>query len=322
MKRLQLGEQLPLSTPYSLHAFVSYYCNFKCNYCLHSLSQEKLNTMGFKKQFMSFDIFKKAVDDMKRFPQKLKALIFAGHGEPLMNKDIVKMVDYAKQQNIAERIEIVTNGSLLTPKLSDELISAGLDRLRISLQGVTGKKYKEVTEKDIDFEKFVENIAYFYKSKTACEVSIKIIDIALENGTEKEKFYDIFSKISDTLNLEFVIPFVNEIDYSDFETDFSKCKMGNDGKSKICSMPFYMLALSPEGNLLPCCSTEVPIVLGNVVENSILDVWNSSIRNKFLRLQLDNLQKNEVCKNCSVPAFGLQEGDYLDEYVEDIKKIY
>jgi len=320
--RTKLYKELPLSTPFSVHIFPSYFCNFKCSYCLHSLSEEELKKMSFKRQFMEFDTYKKAIDSLKEFPNKLKALIFAGHGEPLIHKDIDKMVDYAKKNNIADRVEIVTNASLLTHDLSDKLISAGLDRLRISVQGVTSQKYKDVSNIQIDYNDFVENIRYFYRKRKNTNIYIKIIDIALDSKEDEKKFLDIFSPVCDTAAIEYAIPFVSEVDYSSFNTDFNRCKQGHSQSSNICSMPFYMLVLEPNGNILPCCSTTVPIVLGNIHNSSLRDVWQSEKLKSFLRLQLTGKNMNSVCKACSVPSFGLQEGDYLDDYANDLIRYY
>jgi radical SAM protein with 4Fe4S-binding SPASM domain len=271
---------------------------------------------------MDFETFKKAIDSLKEFPERLKAIIFAGHGEPLIHKDIDKMVKYAKEKNVAERIEIVTNGSLLNQELSDRLIAVGLDRLRISIQGVTAKKYKEVCGIEIDYNKFVENIRYFYQNRENTDMYIKIIDIALNNNDEEKIFYDIFKPISDTAAIEYTIPFVSEIDYSKFDTDFTKCKQGHKRCSNICSMPFYMLVLEPNGNVVPCCSTSVPIVYGNINNENMGEIWNSIKLKEFLHLQLTDRNNNVICKKCSVPSFGLQEGDYLDDYSEELLKYY
>lgn len=323
VKRQQLYKLLPLATPLSLHIFPTFFCNLKCNYCLHSLSQLELDKISFKKQSMSFDIFQKAIDNLSEFPKRLKALIFAGHGEPLLNKNIVEMVRYAKRNRVAERIEIVTNATLLTKELSEQLISAGLDRLRISIQGLTSEKYEHITGIPIDFGSLVKNIAYFFSSRNKCEVYVKIVDAALVDDYDKEHFINIFKDISDIATIEYIIPFINSIDYTNLRTDLSKTKMGGHiCNTNICSMPFYMLVLNPDGSVLPCCSTEIPIIYDNVLKNSLSQIWNSNTKNKFLYNQLKNKNSNKVCKKCSVPECGLQEGDYLDEYTEQLIKLY
>jgi hypothetical protein len=44
--------------------------------------------------------------------------------------------------------------------------------------------------------------------------------------------------------------------------------------------------------------------------------------NSFHRLMLADRERNPTCKSCSVPEFGLQNGDYLDEYCDDLLAKY
>lgn len=62
------------------------------------------------------------------------------------------MVGIAKQSDIAEHVEIVSNGSMLNYELSQGLVEAGLDRIRISLQGLTEDTYWETSKYKIDLE--------------------------------------------------------------------------------------------------------------------------------------------------------------------------
>jgi len=72
------------------------------------------------KTAMDFNLYKKCIDGLSKFPNKVKMIRFAGTGEPLLHKDIAKMVEYAVKMNVAEAVDIVTNGLLLEPDLSDK----------------------------------------------------------------------------------------------------------------------------------------------------------------------------------------------------------
>lgn len=322
VKRTKLHQQLPLVSPFSIHIFPTYKCNFKCNYCIHGMTKVELEAKNFKKEHMSFDTYKKVIDQAKEYTEPLKALIFAGHGEPLMNPNIAQMVAYAKKNDIAQRVEITTNGSLLTPKLSDELIHAGIDRLKISIQGTSTKKYQDIAKYNINFEKFLSNLEYFHQHKKHTEVYIKIIDIALEDKADEEKFKIMFQDKCNYLDIEYAIPFVKEIKQTIYNKEFDRCKQGHFEKSNICSMPFYMQVIAPNGDILPCCSTDIPIVLGNIHETTLKKIWDGQKLNCFLQLMLKDRAKNHICKLCSVPEFGLQEGDYLDDYADNLLQKY
>jgi radical SAM protein with 4Fe4S-binding SPASM domain len=276
---------------------------------------------GVRLQKMSFNTCKKAIDDLTEFPHPLKALIFAGHGEPLTHPELPSMVTYAKEKNVAERIEIVTNASLLTPALSDALIQAGVDRMRISLQGLNARKYKEVAKVDIDFEAFLENIAYFYNVKKHTEVHIKIIDVALEE--DEKEFYHLFSPMSDQTTIEHMVPLVQDVNYSKLGKEFSFSKEGHRVQNfQVCAQPCYMLVLEPSGRIVPCCSTKVPCVLGDVNKQSLKEIWNTAGRRKFLALQLKDRTCNATCASCEIPAYGLQPGDYLDDHIHELLPFY
>ena len=71
-------------------------------------------------------------------------------------KDVSWML--TKDLDIAERIEITTNASLLKPKISAELIDAQLDYIRCSIYSVDQKRHESVTQNKINIEKIKNNI--------------------------------------------------------------------------------------------------------------------------------------------------------------------
>ncbi|MBP3857745.1 MAG: radical SAM protein, partial [Ruminiclostridium sp.] len=139
-KRTPLRDVLPLDTPYLIQVFPVYACNFHCNFCLHALDRSKHGYIS-DTTLMDLVLYKKCIDDMKQFPRKLKMLRFAAIGEPLLHPQITDMIAYAKQAGIADSVDIVTNGSLLTHELSEKLIDSGLDRLRISVDGISDESF-------------------------------------------------------------------------------------------------------------------------------------------------------------------------------------
>jgi radical SAM protein with 4Fe4S-binding SPASM domain len=288
------------------------------------LSSDEQERIGFKPQMMSFDIYKKAIDSIAALPAKPKALIFAGHGEPLTNPKIAEMIAYAKSQNSAGRTEIVTNGLLLNREISDALIAAGLDRLRISLQGITASDYKRVCDTNIDFSNFIDSIRYFYINNEITDLFVKIIDIALAKSETAEMFHKLFDPICDTAEVEHLFPFIEQIDHSKLADKLTHTKHGdyNAVSVNICPMPFYMLVVLPNGNVTCCCSIEPPIVLGNIMRESLLSIWLSEKRRVFLRTLIDNRRENPICAKCTVPDYGIQENDNLDEYREKLMNLY
>jgi len=322
VKRVDLHSLLPLDVPLSVHVYPSYKCNFRCNYCIHAFSTEEMKQKGFSREKMNMDTFLNIVDGLKEYEEKVKAVIFAGHGEPLTHENIADMVRLLKEAEVAERVEITTNGSLLTKDMSDKLISSGVDRLKVSIQGTTADKYKSIAKYNIDYDSFLEKLTYFYDNKESTEVYIKIIDAVLEGEGDEKKFRRMFEPVSDYVDVEYLIPFINGIDHLSLKESFDKCKQGHAIASDICSMPFYMQVVAPNGDILPCCSVDVPTVIANVNEVSLIDAWHSHAMLQFQRCMLRDKSENLVCKGCSVPSYGLQVGDYLDNHRERLANLY
>lgn len=318
-KRTKLSDVIPLDTPYIIQIFPVYACNFRCNYCIHSVNVEKRGFIS-EKVFIDFEIYKKCIDDLCQFPRKIKMLRFAGTGEPLLHKDIAKMIKYAVDKDISDSIEIVTNGSLLTKEIADKLIEANLSKLRISIQGINSIKYKETIGLEFNFDKFIDNLTYFYNKKNNTKVYIKIIDCALEKNEQKQ-FFDIFGDICDEIAIEHLLPAVSQIDYSVVSKE--ETKLTQNGlilkNYEVCPQPFYLMQVNPEGNIVPCCAMETTAVLGNCKEESMYNIWNGEKYKNFRKNQLTKQKNNySVCRKCKQYVYAMFPEDVLDNDSEKI----
>jgi len=320
-KRTKLIDKLPLDTPFVAQVFPIYACNFKCNYCVFQIDKSKRGFISDKVS-MSLDLHNKFIDDLTMFPNKSKVLRYVGIGEPLLHKNIVDMIEYANSKNIANRIEILTNASLLTPKMSDSLISAGLDRLVISVQGISKKKYKEICGKDINFENFVDNLKYFYNNKKDAESYIKIVDTALDNKKDEKRFYEIFGDICDSIAIEHTVPIHKGIDYKDIIKDSSVTQFGLPiSEVQICPQPFFTIQINPDGNIVPCYSFEYPKIMGNCNNQSLYDIWNGKEFKNF-RINILNGNLCKICEDCSIIKHRMFPEDDLSKDIIKLKKIY
>lgn len=317
--RTVLADVIPLATPFMVQIFPVYACNFSCNYCLHSVPKSQRNFVSGT-SLLNFELYKKSIDDLKSFPQKLKMLRFAGTGEPLLHPKISEMVAYARDAEITESLEIVTNGSLLTPEFSDKLINAGLNWLRVSIQGVADEQYKTVSAVEQSVDKLVENLTYFFNNKKNTKVYIKTIDIALSE-TDREQFNRLFEPISDILAIENLTPATEHIDYTKISSkDLTATQDGVAvSNAEVCSQPFYMMQINPDGYVVPCCAMETATVLGDVSKERLLDIWHGKKLNEFQCLMLKKEKfKNNTCANCENYRYGMFEEDILDNHLENL----
>jgi len=234
----------------------------------------------------------------------------AGWGEPLFNKNLPQMVSHIKDMDIAEKVAITTNGILLTPTFTQELLDAGVDSIRISLQGLSSKKYQDISNTKLNFKTFVDQIKYLHNNKKNCYVYIKVADIGLLNG-EDELFYSIFKEITDAMYIETIRPMFGVPDERDVN------KYGQHHKPVlVCPQPFFMVNVTATGDITPCCGYYDPTGFGNITTTTLKKVWESqemtTFKDMLMRKERNNQNTYPVCNRCTLPDAISIPGDELD----------
>ena len=109
-------------------------CNLDCRTCIRNV----WNAPG---EIMAEATFDRIITDLSSF-SPVPSLFFGGLGEPLTHPDLVGWV--ARAKSAGARVELITNGTLLTERISRQLIEAGLDLLWVSIDGASPESYTDV----------------------------------------------------------------------------------------------------------------------------------------------------------------------------------
>lgn len=313
--RQKLGKVLPLSTPFNVLIDSSEACNFSCQYCFRADKNEEVWGYAAKKNNMPWNVFTRIVDQILEFPEPVKQISLSGHGEPLCNRKVPDMVRYIKEKGISSRISLHTNASLLDEEYVKDLTDSKIDRIVVSLQGMTEEKYKQVCGASIDYNYFFENLKRLSEIKTNTQLHIKIADVALEAGEEK-LFYEKFSPIADRVFVEKIVPIWKDMEMSDAMIK-TMCENKYGAKfpyQNCCPVLFHTLFVTPSGEVYPCTQLLFPESLGNVCSSTLLELWNGEKRKQLLRKQLE-LQKCEACNGCYIKNNSIfTSEDLIDEY--------
>lgn len=301
MKRSNLADVIPLDTPYMLFIDPCNACNFKCDFCAPQAAENK---PLYKRMCMDMNLYKQIIDGVAKFPRPLKILRLYTMGEPLIHPDFPEMVSYAKSKGISEYIETVTNGSLLNPDLNQKLADCGIDRIRISIEGIDSETYQKVCNANLKMEALVENIKDLYmKTRGKVEIYVKTVDVSVDTAEKKEKFYQMFEHISDKMFIENIGPIWPDFDELDEKYDYSGQKlMGGMMKDclKCCPVIFYGMVVNPDGDVTPCCADwERGYIYGNAMETPINEIWGNEKMKFFWKEMLKgNRSRFGSCRKC------------------------
>ena len=137
-----------LTLPRSIYIEPTSRCNELCQQCPRTLLSREDD------RDLKFDEFCYIVD---QFPE-LERVVLHGLGEPLLNKDLPRMVRYLKDRGVY--VLFNSNGIQLNEKRGRALIEAGLDEYRLSMDGATREVYARVRGVDA-FDKIWRNVKAF-----------------------------------------------------------------------------------------------------------------------------------------------------------------
>ncbi len=109
-------------------------CNIACRTCFRNAWDEPMGRMS-EATFAAF------LDGLAELDSK-PMVYFGGIGEPLFHRRTPEWI--ARVKALGARVEMITNGTMLTEKRSRELVDAGLDLLWVSIDGATPESYADV----------------------------------------------------------------------------------------------------------------------------------------------------------------------------------
>lgn len=266
--------------PLHLDIEASSLCNLRCTFC-DKLPLLQKNQLGN----LSFETFKKVMDQFSEGADKrLWGLKLSYRGEPLINKDVPQMVQYAKERGVLD-VYFNTNGMLLTEDVSRKLILAHLDRISISIDGVNAKEY-EAVRVGAKLDVVLENIQTLKRLREEYQVSypkIRIQTVKLPN-LDLEKYVNTWKVYADE---------VAAVDFKD-----ESCRNTELRGNWACPQLWQRMTIEWDGTIFGCNNDDVRgICLGNVNERSIYDCWHDE-RLKQIR-QLHTEGKSHEVEDCN-----------------------
>jgi len=313
--KINLGEAAPLKAPFLIFVEPSTFCNLKCKFCPNTIIETS------KKSYMTMTVFKKIIDDIRKFPSEPKVFKFCGIGEPLMHKNIGEMIKFVNENISTQRTIMYTNGVLLNPELNREIVLAGLNQMNISVEALDDEGYMEFAQTKVDFNKFVANIKDLYEHKEQLKLYIKIHHMAIKNEEEKQRFFNIFGNICDFISIEgisHIFPdFISEGEHTDIDRYDDDCEAKH---RQICAISFKTININADGSCSPCSVDWAHrVIIGNINEKSLLDIWNDiPLRELQKRFCSGTISKEEACYDCA--DYYLSGHEDMDKYADEILK--
>lgn len=283
-------------------------CMLRCRVCA------TVNNPIRSKGVMSLELFNQILNQID---WSIKRINFSYAGEPLINKNIFKMVKLAGKKEIPSIIE--TNGMLLE-KYVDELLDSGLSKLNIALDGVSQESISKYRE-GINFTTVISGIRDIVNKRDKLglkkpEIHLQFI-VMKHNEGEMKRAREIAREIgADFIDFKSMILsgglWLSESERNRFASEFlpeneefKRYQYINGSwilKNKLNGFCTYvipgMVVIMWNGDVTICTmDVNGQFVIGNVREKSLRAIWQD---NRYTELRKKVLKRELVeCKECA-----------------------
>lgn len=271
--------------PPSLEIEVTNRCNEDCIMCPRDQLTRPFGNL-------SMSLLEKVLDEVAG---KIELINLFHFGEPLIHPQIGQMIRRCRESGA--RVLLTTNGTLLNQRRAEELIASGLDMLVISLDAASKEVYSAIRRLG-KFEKVLENVEAFLalkrKARRSPYTEVQMVSLQ-SNSHEIEAFIKKWRGSADSVRVKHF-----------YNTANIATRINEPVPDLKDARPCLLLWREPvilcDGTVLPCCVDmigEKP--LGNVNDQSLMEIWNGSeiveMRRKHVAGQH---QEIDLCRNCHV----------------------
>ncbi|MDD5440513.1 MAG: radical SAM protein [Candidatus Omnitrophica bacterium] len=293
-------------------------CNHRCVFCGLDFARRPV--------FLGTGVLEKMARDAAR--HGVKSIMYAGEGEPLLHKDMARVIRTTK--NCGIDVALNTNGALMDKKFLEKALPY-LTWLRVSIDAGTAGTYKAMHRAgQMDFDRVFQNLedAVRIKNKKQCRVTVGTQFLLLkENAPEAGILAARLAKIG--VDYLIIKPYSKhplssndagtELDYTKMLAIEKKFGKYQDGTFRVIfrrqtmekrfkdkpylrclGAPFWAY-ISATGDVYPChtflgvkrCS------FGTLNDESFTDIWKGERRKKvmrYFRTAMDARKCRELCR--------------------------
>ncbi len=261
-------------------------CNAKCPFCPQ-------NEIVRDPARMPDETWRKIVDDTRGWGVTYRPFLT---NEPFVDKRMPEITRYIKENDPTARVEFNTNGELMTAQLGRELLAAGVDIIRFSVDGFSPETY-EPSRVGIDYDKVLERTTAFlelwdregYRDKVFTE--LRMIEVP-ENRHEIEAYQAYWG------------PRCTEVLITEMYQWPWTGQKPEDVVLKPCLKVLDEMFFYTDGNATLCCwDVHEKAVVGNVTRQSVAEIWDSHAA-ACLRDLLDDGRRDliHLCSRCNAYA--------------------
>lgn len=292
--------------PFSLSIEPTTACNLGCPECPSGLKQFTRPTGK-----LNMDLHRSILEQVK---DTVFYINYYFQGEPFLHPQFLDLIKEANKQKIYTATS--TNAHFINAQKAEEIVNSGLDRLIISIDGLTQETYENYRVHG-DLNKVLEGTKHLIEAKKKMNSKTPhLIFQFLAVKPNEHEISDVF-KLGTEMGIDEVrIKTAQLYDYKNGNSlmpvneKYSRYKKQKDGTYKIkhalgnhCWRMWSSSVLTWDGKVVPCCfDKDAKHVLGTLENQTFDQVWNGVTYTNFRKAVLMERNQIDICTNCSEGA--------------------
>ena len=245
-----------------------------------------------------------------------KIIQFYFQGEPLLHKDLPVMIREAHEAGLYTIVS--TNGQAMTRDLANALVAAGLNRIIVSMDGLTDESYGSYRIGG-SLDQCKSALRYLREAKKKDSLPFReglgvgsslIIELQVLRLRSNEHEWEAFKRLYRSLGADrLTFKTAQLYDYAaghplmPSNPRYSRYRLGSDGlyhrKSRWpwCTRVWMGCVITTNGDVLPCCYDKAhEHVYGNIMEAPLAEILRSDKARAFMRAA--QKEQPAICKEC------------------------
>ncbi len=292
--------------PFSLSIEPTTACNLACPECPSGLKQFTRPTGK-----LDLELHQSMLQELKR---SVFYINYYFQGEPFLHPQFLELIKDAKKNKIYTATS--TNAHFIDQKKAEEIVKSGLDRLIISIDGLTQETYENYRING-ELNKVIQGTQFLIDSKKKLNSSTPhLIFQFLAVKPNEHEIPQVFELGKEMGIDEVRIKSAQLYDYENGNPlmpeneKHSRYKLQANGTYKLkyktgnhCWRMWSSSVLTWDGKIVPCCfDKDAQHVLGSIGEQTFKNTWESEKYRSFRQAILSNRNEIDICKNCSEGA--------------------
>jgi len=228
-----------------------------------------------------------------------RVIVLHGYGDPLLDKDMPERVAMLREKGISSYFSC--NPANINIERTIEIFKSGLDYIKFSIETTDDAKHKSIRGQASDFTKSYDNIRKLLELKSKHNLKTTVVITMLNLGRPDQQ--DEFDHLRAYFTSDQAYVYLKSQDQQWYKDN----KQGTESLHWIefCQFPFSSMTIKSNGESA-CCVEDFnnQIVLGDVREQSLMDIWNGKKYQDFRRDHFNLTRGIKCTEQCDMSLIG------------------